>query len=375
MSTNIFNYIGKEVNTDNLQGALSAAGLDWQVEKRSLYDIRQTDGQTVAMRVPKAYGTFRTDTNTALGVVGENYKVVQNFEKFFPLNSLINEGATFTNAGSLKGGALVYAQMSLPEGMDFDIRGDQHKTKLTIQSSHDGSVVICIGLSMITIICQNTFNMALVNAILRIKHTTNAKQRLFEAHDIIAETQKEKNALKAVLETLASKKMTEKGIAHFLLSLENGKSSRADNIRATIAGLAIAKGHNNIEDLEGTAYAWFNGTTDYVDHAKSSAARGWSKEERAEFERTGRDLAAMLRAESALIGTGNQLKVKAFETLKGMAKDLPDMPAVSYSIPSAINADGKAVQVIELEKPSGVPATWLNDDGTIGFDPKALGLN
>lgn len=61
---------------------------------------------------------------------------------------------------------------------------------------------------------------------------------------------------------------------------------------------------NNLPGMERTAWAALNAVTEEVDHAEPAVVRGKSQEERAE---------SMVR--SRLFGSGDELKVKAYQSL------------------------------------------------------------
>src|SRR3990172_7974897 len=82
--------------------AIELAGLDWQVEAKSLAAaIGNGEWSPVLDRV----ANVRSDTNAVLGIVGRTYRVFQNREAFDFMDALVGEKlAMFETAGSLKGG-------------------------------------------------------------------------------------------------------------------------------------------------------------------------------------------------------------------------------------------------------------------------------
>jgi len=95
--------------------ALKFAGLDYSVEKRPLFTVDSrnlatfqesdagADGFLPDILVPNFYSTVRTDTEEVLGVVGKDYKVVQNIEAFSFFDSIVGggEGILYETAGAL----------------------------------------------------------------------------------------------------------------------------------------------------------------------------------------------------------------------------------------------------------------------------------
>src|SRR5215213_7749199 len=75
--------------------AIVAAGLDYQVELRTLHT---EDGKPINQR----RASVRTDSGTVLGVVGNNYVPVQNHQAFGFLDAVVAEGGlTYHTSGAL----------------------------------------------------------------------------------------------------------------------------------------------------------------------------------------------------------------------------------------------------------------------------------
>jgi hypothetical protein len=77
--------------------AITFAGLDYTVEKRALLTPGSTlehareEANTVinSIEVPNYFATVRTDTNAVLGVVGKDYRVVQNRDAFSFFDAIV----------------------------------------------------------------------------------------------------------------------------------------------------------------------------------------------------------------------------------------------------------------------------------------------
>src|SRR5262245_59081094 len=91
-----------------LEEALRAAGLTWTVAKEPLH---RPDGR----RVDGFNATVREDTDHVLGVVSDDYVVVQNQDCFAFLANLLGSQLIFETAGSLWGGKQVFITAELPD--------------------------------------------------------------------------------------------------------------------------------------------------------------------------------------------------------------------------------------------------------------------
>ncbi len=79
------------------------AGLDYGIEKRSLFTSKKSyalNGERLI--VQDHFATVRTDTEAVLGVVGNDYRIVQNVEAFSFFDSIVRgEGIRYETAGAL----------------------------------------------------------------------------------------------------------------------------------------------------------------------------------------------------------------------------------------------------------------------------------
>src|SRR3954463_1012130 len=113
-----------------LPAALDAAGLTWTVAKEPLC---RTDGRPVAGH----HATVREDTDQVLGVVSDDYVVVQNHECFAFLANLLGSELIFETAGSLWGGKQVFITAELPE--HITVGGDKVRPYVVLSAWHTGT--------------------------------------------------------------------------------------------------------------------------------------------------------------------------------------------------------------------------------------------
>jgi hypothetical protein len=88
--------------------ALQFAQLDYTVEKRPLFTYDSENSKPDAelqlpeIEVSNFHATVRTDTDQVLGVVGKDYKVVQNVDAFSFFDSIVGgDGIMYETAGAL----------------------------------------------------------------------------------------------------------------------------------------------------------------------------------------------------------------------------------------------------------------------------------
>src|SRR6185436_16258254 len=116
-----------------LEAALEAAGLTWTVAKEPLF---RAGGEPV----PGHHATVRQDTEQVLGVVSDDYVVVQNRECFAFLANLLGSELVFETAGSLWGGRQVFITAELPD--QVTVGGDEVRPYVVLSAWPTGTGAI-----------------------------------------------------------------------------------------------------------------------------------------------------------------------------------------------------------------------------------------
>ena len=210
-----------------------------------------------------------------LGVVGERYKVVQNEQLFEFGDNLLDGGASWESAGSIKGGRVVFGSLVVPKEFTLDPNGanDKTTTYLLVHTSHDGSVSLQASITPVRVVCQNTLNLALgaVKQSFKLRHTQSIDGKLQVAREALGLTFQymdlfEQEA-KALFETSVNDKMFNDIITAIYPKPEK------DNKKA------IKRWENNISlindiytdsptnaNVKGTAWGVFNALTEKLDY-------------------------------------------------------------------------------------------------------------
>ena len=159
--------------------------------------------QLEELQVPTDYRTHKssyyvTRTNPfdngtdILGVVGERYQIVQNEQLFEFGDNLLDGGASWESAGSIKHGTIVFGSLVIPKEFTLDAQGanDKTTTYLMVHTSHDGSVAVQASITPVRVVCQNTLNLALgsVKQSFKLRHTTNIDGKIQVAREALGLT-------------------------------------------------------------------------------------------------------------------------------------------------------------------------------------------
>jgi len=287
--------------------AITAAGLDYQVDLRSL---STDDGVPIPMR--KA--VIRSDTNQVLGVVGNSYQPVQNHQCFGFLDAVVADGELrYHTAGALGRGEKVWMLAQLPGQIRVKNSDDVTEQFLLLSNSHDGSSALRVYFTPIRVVCANTLGMAERQSRgqgVSIIHKGDLAAKVGEAQEVLGFAKRFYDDLEAKINHLAGHYPSHRQLQTFFESLypdrENQSNSRAKNIRGELLRLFEDGVGQDIPEIRHSTWAAFNAVTEFVDHHRST--RGSTPEQR-----------ASRRLESAWFGSGARLKSEAWNLAFEMA--------------------------------------------------------
>src|SRR4051794_13263772 len=195
-----------------LADALAAAGLTWTVAKEPLC---RADGRVVAGH----HATVRQDTDQVLGVVSDDYVVVQNHECFGFLANLLGSELVFETAGSLWGGRQVFITAELPE--HITVGGDEVRPYVVLSAWHTGTGAIRAMTTPVRAVCANTVRAALqrARAGYRVAHVGDPTAQLHEARAVLGMTVNYYRQFAAFGDQLALQPMSEQALGRVLAEL------------------------------------------------------------------------------------------------------------------------------------------------------------
>lgn len=280
--------------------ALELAHLNWKVKGYPVtVNGRTLDFPTEDTSENCWQGVCREDTGECLGIMRGRYEPIQNADAFSFFDCLVANGeAAYDTAGALRGGRQVWA-LAKVDGTE-KINGEEHDKYALMVTSHDGSYSLMVQFVLVRVVCANTLSIALAGAKsqCKIRHTDGWRNKEEEARRILGVGNKYFATIQEAVKNLTSRLLSPAEMEIFtaaMFPVKEGEevSTRTANIRAEVNRL-FSQGDGN---HGATRYDAFNAVSDYTDHV--STLRG----------------AGSTRLESALMGTGAQLKQKAFEYL------------------------------------------------------------
>ncbi|MBS1631590.1 MAG: DUF945 domain-containing protein [Bacteroidetes bacterium] len=276
--------------------AIQYAGLDFEVIKAPLY-TRGTgisignDGEIKEdsnIIVPDQYATLRTDTNAVFGVVGKDYQIVQNADAFAFFDAIVGsgDGILYETAGALGNGERIFITAKLPGYIRVGNGDDVTEKYIFLTTSHDGTGSITAAFTPIRVVCQNTLNAALhkMSNVMRIRHTSGAKQRLEEAHRVMGLA----NTLSTQLENIFNqwtkvritdtevKKLIQLALCPNKETLDALKQGAEDELSTVFKntvddafGYAMVADSQQMDTTKGTLFGAYNAVTGYYQNVRN----------------------------------------------------------------------------------------------------------
>lgn len=250
-----------------IEDGIVQAGLNWRVDANPVYD---SNGVNLG-----GYGQIitRSDNNQVLGIVGPNYTPVQNIESFEWFRPFIeNKLCSFTSAGSLDNGKVVWVMAEINNGVTEITANDHVRRFVLISNSHDGSKALRVGFTPIRVVCANTLAMAHNNAesrLLKIKHTKKIHSAMSEIQSVIRIANNDFEATFEQYRSLAKKKVSmtdlRKYVKIVITKADNDEKLTPVQFRAIEQCVEYAtRGRGQTGEL--TAWAAYNGVTEFYSY-------------------------------------------------------------------------------------------------------------
>ncbi len=156
---------------------LVEAGLDWEVQELPLLardESMTLGGGALHLPCPDHKAIVRATDQRVLGVVGADYKILQNAEAFKFFDPFLQDGAcSLESAGSLKGGRRVWVLAKIKDcAADVQV-DDAVRAYLLLSFAHDGSAAVGVRFTPVRVVCWNTLSAAEADdsRAIKLRHT------------------------------------------------------------------------------------------------------------------------------------------------------------------------------------------------------------
>ncbi|SOD17759.1 DUF932 domain-containing protein [Pedobacter xixiisoli] len=265
--------------------AIRLAGLDYEVGKLPNTHILPSGNSILS---DSSFYTYRADTEEILGSsVGRDYQIVQNSEAFAFFDAIVGggEGIMYETAGALGNGGRIFITAKLPDYIRVGNGDDVTEKYIFLTTSHDGSGSITAAFTPIRIVCQNTLNASLRNMsnVVRIRHTSGAKDRLKEVHKVMGIANTLSTQLEGIFNQWATVKITDEQVKKLiqlamcpnketLKLIHSGNDEDMSAIfRNTVEdafAYAMMSDTQQMETTKGTVFGAYNAVTGYFQNVR-----------------------------------------------------------------------------------------------------------
>lgn len=292
---------------------LTGAGLNWQVAQEEIYR-RKYPLPFGPVEYPLLKGwklNLRQDTGLILGMVTDQYKVVQNTEAFEFLDALVeNHEMLYESAFSLYGGRKVVMLARMP-GAATVVPGDHVLPYVLMSLSHDASEAIRFGGVATRVVCANTYSIANDERGVKsmtIRHTGDIKEKLAQARNVLGLVSRQFAQYAEISQKLAERRLTTVEWNQYLDIMcpeldprdPDYTERRAGQLAETRMSIRLAYVNERQMLAPKTLWAAYNAVSEHIEHLPR---RGASRERKAEA-----------RFNVLLYGAGMSQKERAFAT-------------------------------------------------------------
>jgi phage/plasmid-like protein (TIGR03299 family) len=216
-----------------------------------------------------------------LATVGERYKELQNEDLFAFGDNILDSGASWESAGSIRDGRVVFGSLVLPREVVLDPNGAADTTTmyLLVNTSHDGTTAVQASVTPVRVVCQNTLNFALrgVKQSYKIRHTTSVDGRVAAAREALGIAFTYVDEFEAEAQALYQTAITDAQFTDLVNTLypkpeadAKGALTKWEN-KITLIG-DIYNTSPTTETIRGTAWGAVNALTERLDWFRSARA-------------------------------------------------------------------------------------------------------
>lgn len=247
----------------NSAEALKLAGLDWHVDQHDVY----VDGAVL----PGYRANVRDTDGEVLGIVSNQYRVVQNREAFSFTDHLIGDDVRYESAGSLKSGRKIWL---LAKMAGHKVAGDDVEPYLCFSNAHDGTGAVKVCMTPVRVVCNNTLNLALKTAkrSWSFRHMGAIEAKIKEARMCLELADEYMDSLNTEAERLANIRVTQDQMWDYLAEVFPVKDDDTDLVKRRVEQaketFMLCWFAPDLMAFSDTAWAAVNAAADMAAHAK-----------------------------------------------------------------------------------------------------------
>jgi phage/plasmid-like protein (TIGR03299 family) len=225
------------------------------------------------VEVPNRKAIIRDDSYEVLGVPSSRYTPHQYDDVLLSaVSNILDDDLSIGSAGVLKGGAIAFVQVEMPENVK-GAGGVEFRPNLLATTSFNGSIATTYKRTVTIVVCDNTRDAALREdgEAYTVRHTANSSLRLQDARTALKVVHTMADDFQRELEALLSQKVTDKQYEKFVAKYVPTPTkdaqqavTRAENTRSILRNLWT--NDERVTPWKGTAYGVLQAVNTYRHH-------------------------------------------------------------------------------------------------------------
>jgi phage/plasmid-like protein (TIGR03299 family) len=193
----------------------------WDAVEGQITATALTPDGVVSMVDAERKAIMRSDTGSILGVFKSGYSVHQYREWLLgTVGSILDDSLSIGSAGLLKGGAVAWVQVEVPDSIRTP-EGVEFRPNLLACTSHDGSIATTFKRVVTNVVCDNTMAAGLgeIGQTFKVKHSRYSGMKLGDAREALAIVHSTADDFAREVEQLCAITVTDRQWSKFLDSL------------------------------------------------------------------------------------------------------------------------------------------------------------
>lgn len=242
---------------------MSAAGLDWTVEKHPGFFVVGDEVRDLGRQA-----LVRSSDGKMLDVVSDDWNPVQNREAFEFFDEFVRVGdMSMDTAGSLRDGQIVWGLAKVKSSFEL-FKGDRIDSYLLFSNFHKYGHSTDVRFTPIRVVCNNTLTLSLNSKVEKMVKISHRKQ--FNPDDVktmlgIATDKLDK--YKEMAEFLGSKMARGENIVEYFKRVFPSSSKDPNEVSKNAkTAMSVIESQPGAEYAPGTWWQMFNASTYTVDH-------------------------------------------------------------------------------------------------------------
>lgn len=154
---------------------------------------------------------LHSETDEVFGIFSDGYKTHQYSDWLVTnLANIVDDSINFGSAGILKGGAVAFVTLEMPESVDA-LEGFAVRPHLMATTSHNGQLATTYKTVATFVVCDNTHAMAMAenSAAYKVRHSKYSDMRIQSARDALGIVHTMTTDIVAEVNALASHKVSD----------------------------------------------------------------------------------------------------------------------------------------------------------------------